>query len=91
MKNVEERKGFCSWFLGLRKLIILDHPNPKGNKDDQFAPFRDGVNELIGHILFSFTFYIVCLVLFIPRVPGVPFLSSSNPQFLSNSELLFQI
>jgi len=31
----------------VRKLIILDHPRPKGNKDDQFAPFREGVNELI--------------------------------------------
>ena len=32
--------------LLFRKLIILDHPNPKGSKDNQFAP-RGGVNKLI--------------------------------------------
>ncbi len=29
-------------------LIILDYPCPnKGSKENQFAPFRGGVNELI--------------------------------------------
>ncbi len=37
----------------IRKLIILDHPCPKGSKDNQFAPFRVGVNELIVSIIFS--------------------------------------
>ena len=31
-------------------MIILDYPYPKGSKDNQFAPFRDGVNELINKI-----------------------------------------
>ena len=30
-----------------RKLFILDHPGIEGSKDDQFASFKGGVNELI--------------------------------------------
>ena len=34
------------------KLIIPDYPNPKGSRNNQFAPFRDGVNELIFKVQF---------------------------------------
>jgi hypothetical protein len=31
----------------VRKLIVSEYPVPKGSIANQFAPFRDGVNELI--------------------------------------------
>ena len=34
----------------VHKLIISENPGPKGSRDNQFAPFRAGVNELIFRI-----------------------------------------
>jgi len=36
--------------LEVRKLIVPVYPSPKGSRDNQFAPFRVGVNELIFRI-----------------------------------------
>lgn len=36
--------------LKVHKLIIAVYSSPKGSRDNQFAPFRVGVNELIFRI-----------------------------------------
>lgn len=34
----------------VRKLIVPVYPSPKGSRDNQFAPFRVGVNEFLPDI-----------------------------------------
>ncbi len=34
----------------ITKIDFLCYPDPKGGRENQFAPFRDGVNKLISTV-----------------------------------------
>jgi hypothetical protein len=45
-----------------KSLIFFDYPDPKGSEENQFTPFRDGVNKLIFKL---FQYYIQNLFILI--------------------------
>ena len=45
-KNIE-KENECPLIYPVSKLILPEYPSPEGSRNNQFAPFRGGVNELI--------------------------------------------